>query len=102
MQLRVGEVAGEAAAVVEVGIWGASAEHDVGLVRIDIVEGVMRGKGGERVLPGGEHDVLVVWAESMSRVSFRSMQMGEAGGVTIDLPGDPNNFEVLCVSGTLK
>lgn len=79
MQLGVGEVAGEAAAVVEVRVRGAGAKHDVGVVRVDIVRGVARGKRGEGVLPGSEHDVLIVWAESMCRVSFKSTQMEEVG-----------------------
>lgn len=49
------------------------AEHDVGVFRIDGVLGVACRKGGEGILPGGEHDILIVWAEGIRRVSFRTI-----------------------------
>jgi len=60
LELDRSEDVGAAAAVVEVGDGGAGAEHDVGLLRLDGEGCVACCKGDERVLPGGEHDVLVM------------------------------------------
>jgi hypothetical protein len=70
LELGRGEAVGGAAAVVEVRDGGADAEHDVGLLRLDGEGCIACCEGDERVLPGGEHDVLVVWAEGLVMVSF--------------------------------
>lgn len=63
----------------EVGVGGAGAEHNIGVFGVDGVPGVACGKGGEGILPGGEHDILIIWAKGIRRVSFKTMHMGVSG-----------------------
>lgn len=65
LELCWAEAEGGAAAVVEVGNRGAGAEHHEGFLGLDGVRRVPCCEGGQWVLPGREHDVLVAWAEGL-------------------------------------